>query len=128
MSTMQHALALGLFAVLALCLTACNKYTEMQDGKTVSVRQGDTFEVQLDANPSTGYRWKLVDLDTSVLQTVGTPQYSPQKTGLMGSGGTETYEFEAVGQGVTTLRMHYVRPWERDQNPAETYTLTVEVE
>ena len=49
------------------------KLTEADNGKTVTVKVGDTVQVILPGNPTTGYSWStsLSDKDAAVLQQQG---------------------------------------------------------
>jgi predicted secreted protein len=37
-------------------------------------------------------------------------------------------KFKARKPGRSTVRMEYLRPWEKNRRPAETFTLTIAVE
>ena len=45
-----------------------------------------------------------------------------------GTGGKEVWIFEARRRGASKISMEYIRPWEKDVEPAETFGLTVLVE
>jgi inhibitor of cysteine peptidase len=96
-------------------------------GKTVSLAVGDTLEVTLEGNPSTGYGWEAVSLDTSILKQVGEPAFTPSST-LVGSAGQMTLRFEAAGSGQTTLHLVYHRSWETGVAPLKSFDVTVQVE
>jgi len=87
---------------------------DMSDnGTTRALRVGDTLQVVLRGNPTTGYGWQ-VDLtadDAGVIRQVGEPVYAPDSD-LLGSGGTYTFTFETVAVGEVALRLVYQRPWE----------------
>jgi inhibitor of cysteine peptidase len=95
------------------------------DGATVDLKPGDTLILDLEGNPTTGYTWQTQALDESVLSLTGEPSYVSD-TDLVGSGGTMTFEFEAVAAGQTDLTLTYHRPWE-DVDPIQTFTLSVNV-
>jgi predicted secreted protein len=38
------------------------------DGITVKLEPGDTLVITLDANPSTGYSWHVLEIDDSILK------------------------------------------------------------
>ena len=96
-------------------------------GKTVSLSVGDTLEVTLEGNPTTGYNWAATSLDTSILKQVGEPAFTPSSTAI-GAGGQVTLRFEAVGSGQTTLQLDYHRSWETGVAPLQTYQVTVQVD
>ena len=107
------------------------KLTEADNGKTVTVKVGDTIEVVLAGNPTTGYSWSttLSDKDAAVLQQQGDPVYAQQSTDptLVGGGGTFTFTFKAVAPGQVALKFGYARPFETGVAPIQTYSVTVNV-
>jgi len=99
---------------------------ESDAGKTVTLTVGDTLEVTLEGNPSTGFTWEAASLDTSILKQVGEPAFTPVST-LVGASGQVTLRFEAVGSGETTLHLIYHRSWETGVAPTRTFAVTVQV-
>ena len=47
---------------------------------------------------------------------------------VVGAGGREVLRFEAQQPGTTTLELVYHRPWEKDVEPLERFTVEVVVE
>jgi inhibitor of cysteine peptidase len=103
------------------------RVSEEDAGSTVELRVGDTLEVMLDGNPTTGFSWETAAVDASVLKQLGEPGFQPD-TSLIGSGGKFTFRFEAAGSGQTLLRLIYHRPWEKDVPPEKTFEVTVIVQ
>ncbi len=100
------------------------------DSTLKQVARGQNLFITLESNPSTGYRWDVVELDASVLRQVNESvfkSYSTSNPPLVGVGGTETFRFEPQVPGVTTLKMIYHRAWEMDVAPIKTYTIQVAV-
>ncbi len=98
-----------------------------QSGQAIRMQVGQQLAVTLPSNPSTGYRWEIETMDTSLLQQIGVPEY--QTLGSAGStqpgqGGTETFRFEALATGETPLRLFYRRPSD-DGEPAEIFFLMI---
>jgi inhibitor of cysteine peptidase len=114
---MRRLAALGLGALL---LAAAAE-------ERIVARPGTRFAVELDANATTGFRWRLGrPLDERVVRLRGTA-YRLQEPQRTGSGGTEVWTFEAVAPGRTSILFEYVRPWERETPPVRTRTVVVEV-
>jgi inhibitor of cysteine peptidase len=107
------------------------KLTEADNGKAVNVKVGDTIEVALAGNPTTGYSWStaLTAKDAAVLQQQGDPVYVQESTdsSLVGGGGTFTYTFKAAAPGQVVLKFDYSRPFEKGVAPVQTYSVTVNV-
>jgi len=96
-------------------------------GKQVELSVGQSLIVTLVSNPSTGYSWSLADnSNESVLSNTGDEYIAPQTT-LMGTPGSEKWTFKALKKGTSIISMEYIRPWEDNTPPAETFNLTVVV-
>jgi inhibitor of cysteine peptidase len=46
---------------------------------------------------------------------------------MVGTGGTFFFKFRATRPGITTINLIYVRPWEKNIQPADTFRCAVEV-
>lgn len=98
--------------------------TNADAGRTVAANVGDTVVLSLDENPTTGYLWKIEEIDSSVLELAADDYQSGG--GGIGGGGRRKLEFKAVQAGTSPLRLKCVRQWEPD-NPSGTFSATVEV-
>jgi inhibitor of cysteine peptidase len=118
-----------IFALFSGCGTNGSSLTDADNGKQISMRPGEILTLTLESNPTTGYSWQVMELDSAVLTQEGDPEYkqSSGAEGLVGAGGTETFRFKAVGSSETTLELGYTRPWE-SVPPVETFTIQVDVE
>jgi inhibitor of cysteine peptidase len=107
------------------------KLTDADNGKAVTVKAGDTVQVILAGNPTTGYSWSttLSDKDAAVLQQRGEAVYAQESTdpSLVGGGGTFAFTFKAAAPGQVVLKFDYARPWETGGAPIQTYSVTVTV-
>jgi inhibitor of cysteine peptidase len=113
-----------------LCISvpeAAVTLTEEDAGSTVELRVGDTMEVVLDGNPTTGFSWETAAIDESVLKQLGETGFEPHSS-LIGSGGKFTFRFQAVASGQTLLRLVYHRSWETEVPPEKTFQVTVVVQ
>jgi len=100
-------------------------FGEAADDQQVELSVGQRFLVSLESNPSTGYRWEIAELDTSVVAQAGEPSFAASSD-LVGASGFETWRFQAVAAGETELRLVYRRPWEQEP-PLQSYTLHLSV-
>ncbi len=120
-------LFIALTAILLSTAGCSSALTAKDNGTAVTVKTGDTFTVKLEGNPSTGYTWEAQDLDTRLLEQVGDAEFSGGVPGMVGSGGDLTLTFKALQPGTTTLTLVYHRPWEKDVDPIDTFSVTVTV-
>jgi inhibitor of cysteine peptidase len=104
------------------------KLTEADNGRTITIKVGDDFQVILGGNPTTGYTWStsLTDADKAILQQQGDPVFAQQTadSSIVGSGGTFIFTFKAAAAGQVTLKCGYARPWE-SVPPLQTFSVTV---
>ena len=99
------------------------------NGDRVQLVSGQVLEVTLESNPTTGYSWEVSEVDGTVLSQVGEVEFredAKESEDMVGVGGTETFRFSSA-TGETTLTLVYHRPWEKDVDPLETFTVEVEV-
>ena len=125
----------GLIIIMMLfsaALNACSSgagdqiLTDADHGQTIEMNVGDTFSVELESNPSTGYSWQVAAMDNAVLKQIGQPEFKPESD-QVGAGGIEILRFETVGRGQSILKLIYHRPWDQDVPPLETYEVRVVV-
>lgn len=106
------------------------RLTEADNGKSFTVKPGDTIEVVVAGNPTTGYAWTAVldEASAALLEQVGEPVYAAESTdeSLVGGGGTYTFTFEALKSGKASLDLAYSRAWE-DVDPIQTFSVTVTI-
>lgn len=136
---------IGLLLVLIVLLTGCaetsstptptlepvptaetpNTLPEPTDPtQLITVKPGETFELVLPSNSSTGYRWDLVeDLDANILEFVA-QDYIPQQPIIPGSGGVDVWTFRAVSAGDTTITLGYHPPGNENE-PDETVVFSI---
>ncbi len=106
------------------------KLTDADSGKTVKVKVGDSVTISLKGNPTTGYSWRTAKLDGQSIEQSGDPKYTvdTHQPGMTGVGGSFVFSFKAAKAGKTQISLEYVRPWEKNTKPVNTFAVTVEVE
>jgi inhibitor of cysteine peptidase len=97
--------------------------SESEDGQTVEVQAGGTLELQLQENPTNGYRWTLSP-PPACLSLVD-DAFTPPAVLVPGRPGDHTWRFLAVGPGTGTLQLASARSW--DPTPGRHYTLHIVV-
>ena len=101
------------------------------NGKSVTVRPGDTIRIKLKSNRTTGYSWAEVKdkTDAKVLKSEGGEyKVDEHPEGMVGVGGNEVWTFKALAAGTTEIVLEYARPWEKDKEPAQTFKVSVVVD
>jgi len=106
------------------------KLTENDNRRFVILQKGQRLVVELEENPTTGYRWQFKEGGLpDVLTQVGSKfePYSTEPT-RVGAGGKRTFTFEAVEYGNGMLKLVYCRPWQCELSTAEEFSVSVNVE
>ena len=93
----------------------------------ITVSPGETFDIVLPSNSSTGYRWNVIpELDENIVQFVE-QGYIAEQPVIPGSGGMDIWTFRAVSPGETTIMLGYYPPTS-DTSPDEMVTFSIHVE
>jgi len=100
-------------------------YTEQDNGASVSASLGESFELRLAENPTTGYRWHIAEWDRSILE-VTRDEFHPPDTPQAGAGGEHVWEFAARAPGSLSLRLAYRRRG-GSASPAKEFSLNISV-
>jgi inhibitor of cysteine peptidase len=118
-------------ALLSACAqkTSTVTLTQSQQSKCpLNLYVGQQFNLTLPSNPTTGFRWKLIDPAASVLQPLGPEVYTnPEDSGLVGSAGLSTWRFRVANEGKAELKLAYSQPWEPNVAPAQSFTCSLSV-
>lgn len=127
----KGGIALLLVAVVLAAVSGCAAKTALaleakDNGRQIELQKGQTLAISLEGNPSTGYTWAMVESEESILRQVGEIEFKAESD-LVGAPGTQTLRFEAVESGQMELKLVYHRPWEKDVEPLETFTVQVTV-
>lgn len=133
-------MALGMAASIA-CSTpssfAPNEVSvkESDTGKEVKVAVGGTLTVELDSNPSTGFKWELMSIsDPGVVEKTGEKfeaamiKRAEGSPPIVGAPGRELWTFKALKKGKSGVSMQYSQPWTGDTKGVRSFDLTVVVE
>lgn len=118
--------------VILISLIGCSPTTliinENNQKDKYSVKKGDILEVILNTNPSTGYEWTIVNIDTSKLNIVD-EKYTPKIVNdkIVGSGGSKTHIFKSIDKGKTTVDFIYSRPFEKELPPKKKFHVNLEI-
>ncbi len=123
-------LSIILFGLIIL-LPGCSAGNPIQlyqidSGRVIKMKLGDTLEIVLDANPTTGYQWKALPWDTEVIEQIDKPVYKSRSEAI-GSGGELTFYFKALSTGQTPLEFIYFRDFEKNVPPIKSFKVTIVV-
>jgi len=118
---------MAVFFILSCVLVSARPFTKKDNGREVNLPIDDIFEIQLEGNPTTGYRWENVSEKSEAVEQVGEVEYKATGENRMGSGGVFTFKFKANAAGASVLKFIYHRSFEKDVPPAETFEMKIVV-
>jgi inhibitor of cysteine peptidase len=98
---------------------------ESSNGQEITLPVGQTLEVCLRENPTTGFGWSLESKGEPACVFV--KDFFESLSDTPGRGGNHYWEFETAQVGLGTIELSYRRPWEKEKAPARTFTLRVRV-
>ena len=150
MSKQKWLVGIALLSLISAMFIACAAPTQPQPGlqvwvekycdefynnkhisDTIEVNAGDRLTVVLCSNPTTGFRWdeEAQVSDSSVLKQevhefVGPESEPPPPPGTPG---LESWTFQTLEPGTSTISVEYGRPWEGGEKGEWTFTLEVTV-
>ncbi len=105
--------------LLALVRLAFAQNDFSREFKVMRVPMGKIIKVSLEANPTTGFSWRLVSVsDKSVLEFLK-KEFIPAGGELAGAGGVENWSFKTLKSGQSVIVLEYAREWEKDVPPAK---------
>jgi len=95
-------------------------------GQEVKIAVETEVQLSLDANPGTGYRWSVTQIDSSKLSPVGEPVFKTVSEQL-GGPAQQILRFKPKAAGTVILKLIYHRPWEKAVAPADTFEVTLHI-
>jgi len=112
-----------MICALVLLLISCEKEAPVED--LIVANKGEHFEIGLNANWSTGYRWSWTNRESISVADSSRIVYAADDPDLQGSPGTEIWTFEAISAGCETLNFMYVSAFSSRNEGGETKKIKV---
>ncbi|MES2356175.1 MAG: protease inhibitor I42 family protein [Pseudomonadota bacterium] len=99
--------------------------TQADNGKSIPVAAGTTLVVQLEENPTTGFRWEVEKDDTNIV-ALRASDYKQPVSSQVGASGLRVMTFEAKQPGNTKVVLVSRRGWQARE--AKRYSVDVTVQ
>jgi PKD repeat protein/predicted secreted protein len=132
------AAVLVLFAFSKIQAQNFVKLTRANQEQTISLSSDQVLEIQLPRKASTGYIWVEAPAASEKIQKtvapIGDGEFihdpvtvtpSNPKGKRVGGSGTQIMRYVGTSQGTTTLTFELKRPWSKNQEVIDSYTITV---
>jgi inhibitor of cysteine peptidase len=101
-------------------------FGEKDDRASVQVQREAKIAIELNENPTTGYRWMISSIDEAFLVPAG-DDFVPPDHKSRGAGGLRRFFFRAKSAGSTALTLIKKRAWQRDDQAVGTFNLTIRI-
>lgn len=98
------------------------QFIASENGKSVTLQDGESFEISLPENPTTGFQWKITATGEPASKLIDEAFHPGVR---VGGQGVHTWQFRAVHDGESEIRMDLRRSWETPAEPAQSFTLRV---
>lgn len=89
-------------------------FVETDNNRTVDIREGETIQVTLAENATTGYRWGIENYTKTILDPQDSVTRYAKKA--IGSGGEVTFAFRAKARGTGEIALRHWRDWEGESS------------
>ena len=97
---------------------------ESSNGKQIDLPVGETLEVSLSENKTTGFQWVFEKSAKELLSLVKEEVEPGEK---IGEPGIHRWLFRAEQAGSERIQLFYRRPWEEKEKPQRTFVLNIRV-
>jgi len=101
-------------------------FGEKDNGALVQVRRGTKITIELNENPTTGYRWMISSIDEVFLAPEGDAFLSGDPKSP-GTGGLRRYFFRAKGAGSTALALINKLSWQIADQTVDTFKPAIRI-
>jgi predicted secreted protein len=97
---------------------------ESSNGKQIDMPIGETLEIRIQENRTTGFQWVLESGAAGVLSLVSEEVEPGSK---IGEPGIHRWHFRTERAGSDRIELSYRRPWEKKEKPQRSFALDVRV-
>ncbi len=99
----------------------------------IKIKTGQTFEIELESTPSSGFQWLIIEPLDDKIEFVDTRYDDPPKEdnpdGFMINNAVREWKvFKALKSGEASLQLKYAQPFNPDDPEAEVQTYQVIIE
>ncbi len=99
---------------------------ETDNGRTIDVRLGETVQITLPENATTGFRWAIDHYDQDSFEALATEPRNAAKA--VGGGGEVVFSFKAKKIGSGEIELKHWRQWEGDASVTARFRVQLHVQ
>jgi len=97
------------------------RFDEQNNGRTAEADLGQEIELYLQENPTTGFRWQVVQAGEAVC-TLLNETFNPGRK-APGRAGVHCWKFRIVAEGTASIELVYRRSWDATAAAERIFTL-----
>ncbi|SPF42018.1 exported hypothetical protein [Syntrophobacter sp. SbD1] len=102
--------------------------TKEDNGKEITVPEGEIFEVRLEQSGGTGFLWQIAGLDQTHLKVLESSQLPLKQRGeIVGGPLMTTWKIKALKAGQTNLKILLYRSWEGPEKAADNFQVKIQI-
>ena len=116
---------LPLFLSTTLCGSAPKIISRNDQGKTFTLPPDTRFYVELEANPSTGFNWEILHIDSCIIEVGKRTFHAVDST--PGSAGIDEINFRTLKKGTSLLKLGYLRTFEGLSSMTDSFKVVIQV-
>jgi inhibitor of cysteine peptidase len=99
--------------------------TENDNGRTVAVKTGESLQISLPDNVTTGYQWTIVAYNKNIVKELGSNSFYPSSA--IGAGGKIVFVFQGLKPGKGEINLKQWRQWEGDASIIKRFGIKLKV-
>lgn len=124
---MRKVIYLGVIVLLLVSCKAQQKLVSVDtETNEVTLKKGQSCEIEFITNASTGYWWQWVnEKDVNVVKSSGDRYVNNAPKGMVGASSHRYWKFDAIEKGTQTLQFVYAR--DKIENAIRTRNVTITV-
>jgi len=111
---MNKKIILIIGSIIILIVVGYLFLTQDNLADVIKIKNGESFSVILESNPTTGYMWET-EYDKNYIQFIDRRFVLSSDEQVVGAGGSEIFNFVAIKSGETEIVFSYLRSWEIDK-------------
>ena len=131
MNSNLYASVIGIlaFSIMATVVLASRSteqlITSKDNGKEITILQGETLRIEMECPSGTGYIWEFRRLDLQYLEVIKTVTVEPSTDHIVGSLIKKIWHIKTKKPGSSAINMIYKRPWESDDQARDKFQVKI---
>ncbi len=97
-------------------------------GRKITIKEGDTVRIELEATGGTGYWWYINDLDVTHLELLSEDTRTIYEEDKTGAPVMDIWRFRALKKGSAEIKLDYYRKWEGIEKAAEHFRIKLVID